>query len=379
MISSKLPGVATNIFTVMSKMAEQYDAINLSQGFPDFDVPSKLIELVYSNMRAGHNQYAPMQGVAKLRDQIAEKVEKLYATKLNPETEITVTAGGTQAIFTAITSFVREGDEVIMFEPAYDCYEPAVKLNGGKPVFIQLPPPNYQINWEEVKKNINARTRMIIINSPHNPSGAVLSEDDLKQLEKLIVGSKIILLSDEVYEHIIFDNKKHQSVLKFPNLLKSSLVVFSFGKVFHATGWKMGYIIAPEQYSKEFRKVHQFNVFSANTAVQYALAEFLKDEAHYLKLSEFYQEKRDYFLNLLSYTKLDFVPTPGTYFQVLDFSKLSDKTEVDFSKELTQKVGVASIPMSAFYHRPVDNKLLRFCFAKSKSTLEKAVERLVKI
>jgi methionine transaminase len=379
MINSKLPNVGTTIFTIMSKMAEEYNAINLSQGFPDFEVSAELIELINKYMQSGKNQYAPMPGIMPLREIIAEKTYRLYSLKYNPETEITVTAGGTQAIYTAITSIIREDDEVIVFEPSYDCYLPAIELNGGRPVFIQLKQPDYAIDWNEVQKAINSRTKMIIINTPHNPTGTILTASDLERLSKITAGSNIVILSDEVYEHILFDGYEHQSVARFPKLAERSFIVSSFGKTFHATGWKVGYCVAPAVLMTEFRKVHQFMVFSVNTPIQYALAEFLQNEKNYAGLEKFYQEKRDYFAKLLKGSKFGLKPSSGTYFQLLDYSKISEEKEMAFAEYLTKKIGVASIPVSVFYHKIFDNKVLRFCFAKSNETLEKAAEKLMKL
>jgi methionine aminotransferase len=378
-VSSKLPRVGTTIFSVMSKMAVEHKAINLSQGFPDFDCPPKLVELVTKAMKDGHNQYAPMPGVLKLREVIAEKTEALYKTEYDPETEITITAGATQAIYTAIAAIIREGDEVIIFEPAYDCYEPAVELNGGTPIFIQLKAPNYNIDWNEVKKVINHRTKMIIINTPHNPTGAVMSADDMRQLEKLTGNSDIVILSDEVYEHILFDGRAHESVTKYPELAARSFVISSFGKTFHTTGWKLGYCMAPKQLMAEFRKVHQFLVFSCNTAMQVACAEFLQDKNHYLELGQFYQEKRDYFLKLVKGSRFSMVTAPGTYFQLLQYNSISQEKDIDFAVRVLKENGVASIPISVFYHKPVYDHMLRFCFAKKNETLEKAAEVLCKV
>lgn len=378
-VSSKLPRVGTTIFSVMSKMAAEYKAINLSQGFPDFECPPHLIDLVNKAMKAGHNQYAPMPGIIQLRETIAAKTESLYGTKYDPETEITVTAGATQAIYTAIAATIREGDEVIIFEPAYDCYEPAIELNGGKPVFIALKAPNYNIDWNEVKKVINHRTKMIIINTPHNPTGAVMSADDMKQLDKLTKNSDILVLSDEVYEHILFDGRTHESVSKYPGLASRSFIVASFGKTFHTTGWKLGYCMAPKQLMAEFRKVHQFLVFSCNTPMQYACAEFLADKDHYLELGKFYQEKRDYFVKLIKGSRFSMVTAPGTYFQLLQYNAISQEKDTDFAVRVLKENGVAAIPISVFYHKPVYDNMLRFCFAKKKETLEKAAELLCKV
>jgi methionine aminotransferase len=363
----------------MSKMALEHKAINLSQGFPDFDCPPKLVELVNKAMKAGHNQYAPMPGVMALREVIAEKTEALYGTKYDPETEVTVTAGATQAIYTAIAAVIREGDEVIIFEPAYDCYEPAVELNGGTPVFVSLKAPQYNIDWNEVKKMINHRTKMIIINTPHNPTGAVMSGEDMKQLEKLTKDSDIIILSDEVYEHILFDGRMHESVARYADLASRSFIVSSFGKTFHTTGWKLGYCVGPKQLMNEFRKVHQFLVFSCNTAVQMACAEFLRDKDHYLSLGKFYEEKRDYFVNLVRGSRFAMVTAPGTYFQLLQYNAISGEKDTDFAVRILKENGVAGIPISVFYHKPVYDHMLRFCFAKKNETLEKAAEVLCKV
>jgi methionine aminotransferase len=330
-------------------------------------------------MKKGFNQYAPMPGVMALREAIAEKTEEIYSLKYNPETEITVTAGGTQALFAAITAFIKEGDEVIVFEPAYDSYVPAITMNGGRPVFLQLKAPYYHIDWDDVKKSITARTKMIILNSPHNPSGSILSSGDLEKLNKLTEKSKIIILSDEVYEHIIFDKYEHQSVARFPQLAERSLIISSFGKTYHTTGWKLGYCLAPEKLTAEFRKVHQFVVFAANTPIQYAVAEYMSKKSEYLELGAFYQEKRDYFINLLKGSKFTIRPSSGTYFQLLGYSKITDEKDYDFAVRLTKEYGVASIPVSVFYHEHIDKKVLRFCFAKSNETMEQAAEKLLKL
>jgi len=377
MIRSKLPSIGTSIFSVMSEMANQYNAINLSQGFPDFDVSIRLIELVEKNMRSGNNQYAPMPGVMSLREVIAQKTLELYGAKYNPETEITVTAGATQAIYTAISAAIKEGDEVILFEPAYDSYVPAITINGGTPVYIKLKQPDYTIDWNEVNKSLTNRTRMIIINSPHNPSGTILSKEDITKLIKLVTGTKIIILSDEVYEHIIFDNNKHLSLALYKELFDRTIIISSFGKTFHTTGWKMGYCLAPAKIMKEFRTLHQFTVYSVNTPIQYAVAEYLKNKEEYLKLGNFYQLKRDYFNAMLKGSKFTLKPSKGTYFQSLDYSKISNLDDKEFAILLTQKYGIASIPMSVFYHDKIKSTTLRFCFAKSNETLEKAVERLL--
>lgn len=378
-ITSKLSQTGTSVFAIMSQMAKEHNAINLSQGFPDFAVSPDLIKLVNKYMRKGYNQYAPMPGLPELREAIAEKTEFLYSAKYDPETEITVTAGATQAIFTAIMSLIREDDEVIVFEPAYDSYVPAIKLAGGIPVCIPLKLPDYHIDWSEVKRVINNRTRMIIINSPHNPTGSILSAADMIQLEKITRNTGIIILSDEVYEHIIFDGRDHQSVCRYPALAQRSMVMCSFGKTFHATGWKSGYCVAPSNLMKEFRKTHQFVVFCVNTPVQYAIAEYIQNKDNYTNLGSFYQEKRDYFVELIKGSKFKIIPANGTYFQVLDYSKISDENEMEFATRLTKEHGVASVPNSYFYQKPVNNHTLRFCFAKSNKTLEKAAEILCQI
>jgi len=378
-IKSKLPNTETSIFAVMSGLANKYGAINLSQGFPNFPVSRELIELIHKNMLADKNQYAPMQGVKELRDALAKKIDFLYQKNINPETEITITAGATQALFTAITALVNKGDEVIIFEPAYDSYDPAIKLNGGIPRYIQLTKPDFKIDWNEVKNLISSRTKMIIINTPNNPGGFVFDEKDMLKLTEIIRGTDIIVLSDEVYEHIIFDGLKHQSVLRFDELFQRSIAVYSFGKTFHATGWKMGYVVAPEYLMKEFRKVHQFNVFCVNTPIQYALAEYLQNPDNYLGLPEFYQEKRDIFVDAINDSRFKIIPSYGTYFQLLDYSKISDKNEFDFAVWLTKEKGLASIPVSSFYHDKYNQQILRFAFPKEKETLLKAAEILNRI
>jgi len=373
---SKLPQIGTNIFSVMSALATKHKAINLSQGFPDFKSDQKLIDLVSQAMNSGYNQYAPMPGVLELRERIAEKFDLLYQSTYHPETEITITAGATQAISCIISAFVHNHDEVIIFKPAYDCYEPFIELNGGKTIAIPLEYPRYQIDWELVKQSINHRTKMIIINTPQNPSGNIFTKDDMLQLQALIKGTNIIVLSDEVYEHIIFDNQKHQSVCLFDDLKSQSFVVASFGKTFHNTGWKVGYCCAPKALMEEFRKVHQFNVFCVNHPVQKALASYLKEPSHYLELSQFYQEKRDLFLNLIKDSRFKFLPSAGTYFQGLDFSEITLENDVEFAKRLTVEFGLAAIPLSVFNHQNSDNKVLRFCFAKTNDTLKQATDIL---
>ena len=376
LITSKLPTIGTTIFTVMSKLATDYNAINLSQGFPDFNCDEELVSLVNKYMLKGFNQYAPMAGLISLREVLAEKTDYMYSAKYDPETEITITAGATQAIFTAISAIIKEGDEVIVFEPAYDCYQPAISLNGGKTIYLQLKAPLYSIDWEEVKKAINYRTKMIIINTPHNPTGSIMTASDMSELEKITSGTEIVILSDEVYEHIIFDGHEHQSVARFPRLAERSFIVSSFGKTFHATGWKMGYCVAPKNLMTEFRKVHQFVVFCCNTPMQHALAEYLKNKKNYLNLGSFYQKKRDYFNTSIKDSKFKMAASAGTYFQLLNYSEISDEKDTDFAARLTKELGIASIPISVFYHNLIDNRVVRLCFAKKEETLTKAVEIL---
>jgi methionine aminotransferase len=379
MIRSKLPDVGTTIFSVMSQMAHEHNALNLSQGFPDFQCSEQLVSLVHKHMKAGHNQYAPMKGVFELRQAISDKIKSLYSYTFDPKTEITVTAGATQALYTAISAFINEDDEVIILEPAYDSYVPAIKMNGGRPVFVQLKPPYYKINWSEIQKIINARTRMIILNTPHNPSGAILNAQDMEKLEKITSGTNIIVLSDEVYEHIIFDGYEHQSVARFPKLAERSMIVNSFGKTFHTTGWKMGYVAAKGKLIEEFDKVHQFLVYAINTPIQHAVSEFLQDSKNYNQVNSFYQEKRDFFNDLVKGSNFKVRPSQGTYFQLLEYSKITEEKDFDFAVRLTKEFGVAAIPVSVFYHEKLDNKVLRFCFAKENETLEKAAEKLHKL
>jgi len=378
-IESKLPDVGVTIFTIMSKLANDHQAINLSQGFPDFDVHPDLVALVDNYMRSGHNQYAPMQGVESLRRRIAEKVQALYNASYDPETEITVTSGGTEALFAAISAVVQPGDEVIVLEPAFDSYVPVIQLNGGIPVYVAYTFPEYRIDWDDVKNALTPKTRLIILNSPHNPTGAVFTESDISALKDILLDTDVLILSDEVYEHIIFDGLRHESVSRYPELAERSFVVSSFGKTYHTTGWKIGYCLAPASLSKEFQRVHQFLTFASNTPIQYAYAEFMKNKDIYLNLSAFYQQKRDTFLSLIENSRFKALPCHGTYFQMLDYSSISHVSDVEFSKQLTTEHGVASIPPSVFYHRQVDHKVLRFCFAKKDETLEKAAEKLCKI
>ena len=378
-IKSRLPEVGTSIFTVMSRMALENGAINLSQGFPDFPVSEKLIDLINQNMVAGHNQYAPMPGVPILRKVISDVVNQTYHRTTDPETEVTITAGGTEAIFSAIAALVNSGDEVILFDPAYDSYDPAIRLNGGIPVQINLNPPNFSIDWQEVKDKITPRTKMIMINTPHNPTGSVLKDVDLRALEELALKYGLIVLSDEVYERLIFDNLTHQSVLKYPGLASQSIAVFSFGKTFHATGWKVGYTVAPEVLTKEIRKAHQFVTFSVNNPVQLALADYLTDPENYLHLGTFYQQKRDFFLDQIKGSSLNPLPCYGSYFQLLSYQSVSEKTDKQMAEWMTKECKLAPIPVSAFYKDKTDHKLLRFCFAKGEDTLRKAGEILKKL
>jgi len=376
MIRSKLPDVGTTIFTVMSVLAAQHKAINLGQGFPDFDMPEELVSLVCDAMKNGYNQYTHMNGYVPLRESIAEKVAFLYNNPINPDTQITVTPGGTYAIYTALTTILQPGDEVIVFEPAYDCYIPAIEVNGAKAVIIPLSFPEYKINWHAVSKKITEKTRAIIINTPHNPTGAVLRESDMDNLKSLVQDTNIIIISDEVYEHLMFDGLPHQSVLRFPELAERSFACFSFGKIYHCTGWKLGYAIAAPELMQEFRKIHQYNAFSCDSPKQVALTSFLKKKESYLELGAFMQQKRDLFQNLMSATRFKPLPSYGTYFQVYSYADLSGASEKDFAIQLTKEVGVTAIPVSAFYKAEVNNQVLRFCFCKKDETLEAAAERL---
>jgi methionine aminotransferase len=378
-IISKLPQTGTTIFTIMSALATEVGAINLSQGFPDFNTSPELIELVNTAMKDGHNQYAPMPGVMALREQISLKTKKLYGAEYNPDTEITITAGGTQAIFTAITAVVNPNDEVIIFEPAFDCYAPAIKLMGGIVKSMELEPPDYRINWDMVKKLISSKTRMIILNSPHNPTATILHREDIDELCAIVKNQDILILSDEVYEHLIFDGEVHQSMARYEELRQRSFIVASFGKPFHATGWKVGYCMAPAALMNEFRKVHQFLVFSVNAPLQYAIAEHLKNENNYLSLPSFFQEKRDYFRKGLGQTRFELLPCFGSYFQSVSIKNITDEKDSDFALRLTKEFGVATIPTSVFYTQGTDHHVLRFCFAKRQETLDKAVERLMKV
>lgn len=375
-ITSKLPNTPTSIFAIMSKMANDHQAINLSQGFPDFEISEQLIERVGYYMKKGYNQYAPMTGVAELSKVISNKVKNLHGMVYDPATEINITAGATQALYTAIAAFVRDEDEVIIFEPAYDAYAPAVRVHKGIVKYARMEMPGYRINWEQTARMISSNTRMIIINTPHNPTGSILHHDDLVQLEKLTRNTDIVVLSDEVYEHLIFDGSQHQSVCRFPELAGRSFAIGSFGKTFHATGWKIGYALAPENLMAEFRKVHQWVVFAVNTPIQMAMADYLNDPSTYMNLPKFYQQKRDLFLDLIKTSRFKVIPSSGTYFQCLDYSDISTNGDIDFARELVEKHKIASIPMSPFYKNGKDDKVLRFCFAKKEETLKKAAEIL---
>ncbi|MGD9899247.1 MAG: methionine aminotransferase [Calditrichaceae bacterium] len=378
-IHSKQPDLNLSIFAVMSKLASEHQAVNLSQGFPDFDPSPELVNLVAKYMKQGYNQYAPMPGVAALREAIARKTNDLYGTSYDPGNEITVTAGATEALYAAITSTVHPGDEVIVFEPWYDAYVPVIGYNGGKPVFIKMKLPDYHIDWTEVKNAVTGKTRAIIINSPHNPSGKTLSTSDIQSLKSIVSGTNIIIISDEVYEHIIFDGRDHLSMSRYPDLAARSMVISSFGKTYHTTGWKVGYCLAPKELTDEFRKIHQFITYAVNTPVQYAYAEFLSKKDLYMGLSDFYQKKRDLFLDLIKGSRFNVLSCRGTYFQLLDYSGISDEKEMDFAIRLTKEYQIASIPTSVFYNQNDNNHVLRFCFAKKEETLKKAAEKLCRI
>ncbi|MCW8809634.1 MAG: methionine aminotransferase [Ignavibacteriaceae bacterium] len=378
-IKTKLPEWGTSIFTIMSRMAVEHNAINLAQGFPDFNCDQELLELVSYFQNKGFNQYAPMQGVPNLRKAISEKINKIYGKHYDFDKEITVTAGATQALYTAITSVVKQGDEVILFEPAYDSYVPDILSNGGIPVYIPLNIKNYSYDWELIQNKISDKTKAIILNSPHNPTGSLISKDDIEQLEKLTRETEILIISDEVYEHITFDGEKHISLASSEELSKRTFVISSFGKTYHTTGWKMGYCAAPENLTKEFRKMHQFIVFSTNTPIQHAYAEFMKHEDRYLSLGKFYQQKRDVFINEIKSSKFKLKPCRGTYFQLLDYSTISNKSDIEFSEYLTKEMGVAVIPLSPFYESKESQSLIRICFAKTDEVLKEAAAKLEKL
>ena len=377
MLRNKLPGKGTTIFTIMSKMALEHGAINLSQGFPDFDGPRALRERVAYHMDHGHNQYAPLAGVPELREQIAEKVLDLYGCEIDPDSQIAVTPGATEALFCAVSAVVHPGDEVIVFDPAYDCYEPDVILNGGVTRHITLKYPDFSIDWQQVRDMINERTRLIILNTPHNPTGTLWTERDIQNLRDIVAGRPIHLLSDEVYEHICFDGKQHLSLLRYPDLAARTFAISSFGKTYHATGWRVGYCIAPKALMKEFLRIHQFINFSTNAPMQYAIADFLRDcPQHHHDLGDFYQQKRDLFCELLKPSEFMFIPSGGTYFQLADYSAISDEPDTEFAARLTREHKVAAIPVSVFYKSQPDQRVVRFCFAKDNGTLREAAERL---
>ncbi len=377
MLHNKLPGTGTTIFTVMSKMAQDHGAINLSQGFPDFEGPQALRERVVYHLNHGHNQYAPMAGLPDLQEQIAAKVLDLYGCTVDPHSQVTVTPGATEAIFCAVTAVVHPGDEVIVFDPAYDTYDPCVTLNGGVTRHLALDYPDFSIDWQQVRDTINERTRLIILNTPHNPTGTVWTEQDIQSLREVIAGHDILLLADEVYEHISFDGKKHHSLLRYPDLAERAFVVSSFGKTYHVTGWRVGYCIAPLPMMKEFLRIHQFINFSTNAPLQYAIADFLRDcPQHHRELAGFYQQKRDLFCALMGPSQFSLKPSAGTYFQLADYSKISNEPDTEFASRLTREHKVAVIPISVFYKNPPDQRVVRFCFAKHDDTLREAGARL---
>lgn len=377
---TKLPQVGTTIFTRMSALAQAHQALNLSQGFPDFDGPQALLSRVDHYIRQGANQYAPMSGVPSLRSAIATKVERCYGRRVDAEAEVTVTSGATEALFAAISAVVRPGDEVLVFDPAYDSYDPAIALNGGKAVHIPLQPPAFEIDWEQVRQAISPNTRMIILNTPHNPTGQTLAAADMQALSDLVAGTDILLLADEVYEHIVFDGEAHQSINRYPALAERSFVVSSFGKTYHTTGWKIGYCVAPAPLTAELRKIHQYLTFSTSTPMQLALADYLNDDPqHDQALPAFYQAKRDRFNARMAESRFRFTAAAGTYFQVMDYSAISDLPDTEFVIWLIEQAGVAAIPLSVFYQHPPEMRLVRFCFAKSEATLDQAAERLCKI
>ncbi|WP_080054097.1 methionine aminotransferase [Spirosoma aerolatum] len=378
-LTSKLPNVGTTIFTVMSKLASEVGAINLSQGFPGFDCSPELVGLVETYMRKGFNQYAPMTGVPALREALAQKTFEQYKVAYNPDTEITVTSGATEAIFAAIASVVRPGDEVIVLEPAYDSYVPAIELNGGVPVYVTLTPPQYAVDWEVVRQKITAKTRMVLVNTPHNPTGYTWTTDDLNQLAELIRDRPIWLMSDEVYEHILFDGRTHHSLMTHPELQERTFVVGSFGKTFHITGWKIGYCLAPAELTTEFRKIHQYLTFSTVTPIQYALADYLQNPTHYQQLPDFYQRKRDVFLDGLKGSRFTCTPAEGSFFQTVSYKAITDESDYELAIRLTKEIRVAAIPVSVFYHQKNDYKILRFCFAKDDAILQEAAERLSRL
>lgn len=377
-IRSKLAGTGTTIFSVMSALASKHNAVNLGQGFPDFQMSDDLTGLVDKAMKEGFNQYAPMPGWLPLRESIAEKIKFLYNAGVDPLNEITITPGGTYAIYSALTTILEPGDEVIVMQPNYDSYIPNIQVNGGIPVCIDLELPDFTINWQKVKAALTTKTKAIVLNSPHNPTGSILAENDILQLRDIVSNTNIFIISDEVYEHIIYDGSPHQSILKFPDLYERSFVCFSFGKVYHCTGWKIGYCVAPPALTKEFLKIHQFNAFSTHSPAQVALAEYIKSKDTYLSLAGFFQKKRDYFVEAMKQTRFTLFKSSGTYFICASYERLSDEPDGEFAIRLTKEAGVAAIPVSAFYRSGKDNHIIRFCFGKNESTLEKAVSKLAK-
>ncbi|MFA8301108.1 MAG: methionine aminotransferase [Hyphomicrobiales bacterium] len=378
-LDSKMGNEETSIFAVMTNLSNKYDALNFSQGFPNFDISSELIQLVHKYMQYGYNQYAPMGGTPELRKAISEKYKLLYNIEYNPDTEINITAGATQGLYTIITSMIKKDDEVIIFEPAYDSYAPSIRFSGGKVIGCQLKAPDFRIDFDDLKSKITSKTKMIIINSPHNPTGIIISEAEMKALENIIEGTKILLLSDEVYEHLVYDGKKHESACKYPGLINNTFITGSFGKTFHATGWKMGYVLAPANLMEEFRKLHQYVVFTCNTPIQLAIAEHMKDPENYLHLNDFYQRKRDAFIESIKGSRFKPLKCEGTYFQVLDYSDISNEYEMEFAHKLIAEHKIASIPIAPFYKDKVNQNILRFCFAKTEESIQQAGEILKRI
>jgi methionine aminotransferase len=378
-IQSKLPAAGVSIFQVMSHLAVEHQAINIGQGFPDFDSPPELVEAVHRQMRAGHNQYAPMPGVYTLREALAGKIELLYGRRYDPETEITVTSGATEGIYSTLTAFVRPGDEVVLFQPVYDSYVPAVLLSGGTPVFVTLRPPDYRIDWDEVRRAVTPGTRVIMLNSPHNPTGMVLDRGDIRELAAVLQSTDAIVVADEVYEHIIFDGRRHESLARHPEIADRAVVISSFGKTYHATGWKVGYCAAPEALSAEIARVHQFVTYAVNGAIQRAYAEFVTRDPYCAGLAPFYQEKRDLFLRLMGGSRFRALTSRGTFFQMMDYSAITDERDSEFALRLIKEHGVAAIPISPFLHGAEPGPVIRFCFAKRTETLERAAERLCKV
>jgi methionine transaminase len=378
-INSKQPNAVTTIFTVMNGLAAQHNAINLGQGFPDYPMDEELVSLVSQAMKAGNNQYVHTNGLPTLREALAEKVSELYNNNIHPETEVTITPGGTYAIYTAFTTILQPGDEVIVIEPAFDCYVPAIEINGAIAIGVPMNFPDYSINWQAIKEKITPKTKALILNTPHNPTGSILNETDIEHLRNVVKNTSIFIISDEVYEHLIFENKKHMSLLNYKDLYERSFVVFSFGKTYNCTGWKLGYCIAPPELTKEFRKIHQFNCFTCFGPTQHALASFVKQKEKYLQIGNFLEQKRNYFAEAMLQSKFKAIPTYGSYFQVYSYANISNKSELDFAKYLTETFGVCGIPVDAFYKNAEHNKVIRFCFAKKQATLDAALERLIKV